>query len=102
MSRKTHEKVYSNHISNIYLTFSARATVHVHFCISEFVNIFLSDAKDSVCGKCCTQNYSSNNNCCKDIKVVKKAPDTHGGKLDRDCAHIFQVVRSFLSSFSAG
>lgn len=53
------------------------ATVHLHYCMGQVVNISVSDTGDSACPKCGMESYRNKTDCCKDIKVVKKAADTH-------------------------
>ena len=60
-----------------YFTSNVGATVHLHYCMGEFVALSLTDKTDAVCGKCGMKNHNSDNNCCTDIKVVKKSSDTH-------------------------
>jgi len=71
------KKFFATILAILYLSLSAGATIHVHFCMDEFVNISLSDTKNAVCEKCGMQSHSKTNDCCKDIKIVKKTADTH-------------------------
>ena len=61
----------------IYFTFSAGATIHLHFCMGEFINFSFSDTNESVCGKCGMSQHEENNNCCRDVSVTAKISDSH-------------------------
>lgn len=61
----------------IYLSFSAGATVHLHYCMGEFVNYSLFEEHDGTCGKCGMEKHESGNGCCKDVSVVFKSDEKY-------------------------
>lgn len=60
-----------------YFTSNVGATVHLHYCMGEFADVSIVNKEDTACGKCGMKNHNNDNNCCTDIKVVKKSLDTH-------------------------
>jgi hypothetical protein len=61
----------------IYATFSAGATMHLHYCMGEFVNASLFDTNSGSCSKCGMDNHSADNDCCKDVEITAKISDAH-------------------------
>jgi hypothetical protein len=51
----------------IYLSASAGATIHLHYCMGKLVSWGLVDQKGDKCGKCgMEKNNKADNSCCKD------------------------------------
>ncbi|WP_449506038.1 HYC_CC_PP family protein [Cnuella takakiae] len=69
------KKVFSTILLVIYLTFSAGATMHLHYCMGEFAGISLTDTNESTCGKCGMESHDEKNECCKDVPVSLKITD---------------------------
>ncbi|RPD43459.1 HYC_CC_PP family protein [Paracnuella aquatica] len=69
------KKVLSTILLILYFTFSAGATMHLHFCMGEFAGISLSDTNTGTCGKCGMESHDEKNDCCKDVPVSFKITD---------------------------
>ena len=60
-----------------YFIFSSGVTMHMHYCMGEFVKFSLSDTNKGVCGKCGMENHDADNGCCRDLQVTAKISDAH-------------------------
>ena len=61
----------------VYFTFSSGVTIHMHYCMGEFVNLSFSDTNKGECGKCGMEKHDTDNSCCKDVQVSAKIADAH-------------------------
>ena len=61
----------------IYVTFSTGATLHIHYCMGEFVKVSFANTNSGVCEKCGMANHNDNSNCCKDLSITAKILDSH-------------------------
>lgn len=62
----------------IYFTFSAGATLHLHYCMGEFAGFSFSDTDKGACNKCgMTTHSSETRKCCKDVQVTPSISDDH-------------------------
>ena len=78
------------------MTFSVGATVHLHYCMGEFVKMSLSDTNSGSCAKCGMDTHAADNDCCKDVEVTAKISDVHYSiQLD----HTFQYPYEHIVSF---
>lgn len=60
-----------------YLCFSSGATMHLHYCMGEFVSFSLFDTNKGACSKCGMENHEEKAGCCKDIPITVKASDEY-------------------------
>lgn len=81
----------------IYLSFSVGATVHLHYCMDEFVNYSLSEEHESSCGKCGMEKHESGNGCCKDVSVIFKSDEKY---IPAQLAYDFPVLLATISHTS--
>ncbi len=63
------------------------ATVHLHYCMGNFVEWSLKENKDSKCGKCGMKETANKKGCCKDEHKEFKI------KIDQQKASIADVVK---------
>lgn len=56
---------------------SVGATLHLHYCMGEFVNVSFDDTTESICGKCGMESHAEKKECCKDVPVTLKVKDSH-------------------------
>lgn len=80
------------------MTFSAGATMHLHYCMGEFVNISLVDTNSGACVKCGMESHGDDNGCCKDVEVTAKISDAH---YSAPLVHILQIYVDFIPSYTA-
>jgi hypothetical protein len=83
-------------IAFIYLTFSVGATVHLHYCMGEFVKISLSDTNSGSCAKCGMDTHAADNDCCKDVQVSAKISDAH---YSTPVNHTFEYPYALIVSY---
>jgi hypothetical protein len=56
---------------------SIGATVHIHYCMGEYVGTTLSENKNSKCGKCGMKEDAKKKGCCKDEHKEFKLKTDH-------------------------
>jgi hypothetical protein len=56
---------------------SVGATVHMHYCMGEYVGTTLLENKNSKCGKCGMKESNKKNGCCKDEHKEFKLKTDH-------------------------
>ncbi len=61
----------------IYFTFSAGATVHLHYCMGALAGFSFSDTNEGSCSECGMDQHDDANSCCKDVEVTAKISDNH-------------------------
>lgn len=62
----------------IYLTATTGATVHLHYCMGELVELNLSPSETGKCGKCGMDKAPDvDNGCCKDEQNQVKVENDH-------------------------
>ena len=61
----------------VYFTFSSGVTMHMHYCMGEFVNLSFTDTNRGECGKCGMEKHDTGNTCCKDVQITAKISDAH-------------------------
>jgi hypothetical protein len=61
----------------LYMGNSAGATIHLHYCMGEFINASFTDTNAETCGKCGMQSHNTNEDCCKDVSIEAKITDSH-------------------------
>ena len=74
----------------IYGTATMGATVHLHYCMDEFVGWSLFSGKDDTCGKCGMEEKDKEG-CCKDEQKHLKL------KVDQQKTNVVQFI-SFISA----
>ena len=73
----------------IYAFTSVGATVHMHYCMGNFVESSLTENKNATCKKCGMKEVANKKGCCKDeVKEYKL-------KLDQNTNNIADVVKIF-------
>ena len=84
----------------LYFSFTSGATMHIHYCMGQFVGISLNGIKKGVCGNCGMQEHDAQNNCCKDLSFTAKISDAHktvSGKLNvESCLPV--LIPSFFTT----
>jgi hypothetical protein len=84
-------------IAFIYLTFSVGATVHLHYCMGEFVKMSWSDTNSGSCAKCGMETHAADNGCCKDVQVTAKISDAHySTHVDHTFQYPYEHIISYL------
>ncbi|HEY1009927.1 MAG: HYC_CC_PP family protein [Daejeonella sp.] len=58
-----------------YLGVSSEATVHIHYCMGELIDLSFSSDKTEKCGNC-GMDKSSSENCCKHLQHKFKVKDS--------------------------
>lgn len=71
------KKLVTVFIALIYFTFSTGATVHLHYCMGEYISASLFDTNKGVCDNCGMNESGNNNDCCQDVQVKAKISDSH-------------------------
>ena len=78
-------------LSIVYFASSVGATVHLHYCMDQFVNWSLADKEGDSCDKC---GMKKDGNCCKDEqKFIKNTVDQ---KTSESAIQLMQIVASGL------
>lgn len=96
------KRFFSTILAVLYLAFSAGATMHLHYCMGEFVDISLVDTNSGACGKCGMESHDLNNECCRDIPVTIKITDDQLSRsfdhtLGRGCIQIEALFPPLLT-----
>ncbi len=74
-------------LSILYMASATGATVHLHYCMGEFVNASLIHKEEHKCGKCGMKKTTRDNGCCKDEHKTIKTSDHQSAKVSFDIAH---------------
>lgn len=71
------KKLITSILAVIYFTFSAGVTIHMHYCMGEFIKFSFSETNKGVCGKCGMEKHDINKNCCTDVQFTAKISEAH-------------------------
>lgn len=71
------KKLASTILILIYFTFSAGATLHLHYCMGEFVGVSFEETNTGTCAGCGMNEAKDQSDCCNDVQVSVKVTDTH-------------------------
>jgi hypothetical protein len=63
------------------------ATVHLHYCMGEFMDVSLIHKEEHKCGKCGMLKTEKDNGCCKDEHKTLKAAEHNPAKFVFDLAY---------------
>src|SRR5437868_537361 len=68
-------------LSILYMASAMGATVHLHYCMGEFMDASLMHRDEHKCGKCGMLKTEKDNGCCKDEHKTLKTAEHHAAKL---------------------
>ncbi len=72
------KRLFFTILALFYLTSTIGATIHQHYCMGELINSSLFNSNSDSCGKCGMEKHSDETkDCCKDLSIVIKTPDSH-------------------------
>lgn len=79
-------------LSILYMANAMGATVHLHYCMGEFMGASLVHKDEHKCGKCGMERTEKDNGCCKDEHKTLKTAEHHAAKLAFHLASADAVV----------
>jgi hypothetical protein len=63
------------------------ATVHLHYCMGEYMGASLIQHEEHTCAKCGMTKATDDNGCCKDEHKTIKTAEHQGAKVSFDILH---------------
>jgi hypothetical protein len=79
-------------LSFLYMASAMGATVHLHYCMGEFMGASLVHKHEHKCDKCGMVKTEDDNGCCKDEHKTIKTAEHHAAKLAFDLASIEPAI----------
>lgn len=76
----------------LYMASAMGATVHLHYCMGDFVNASLIHHDEHKCDKCGMTKKSDDNGCCKDEHKTIKTAEHHKTIITHDVVKHFTAL----------